>query len=382
MNLKINGFEATAIGSLPHKHPEQALELIGQYVPDIPHWPQLPNRGLKEHFVFQYLGMLVELGLIKINQNKFYFDCNDDGFENNLLKFYELYLDIENGSIKELENFTVHKDFAPGFHLFLEWIKAGRLNNAIAFKGQISGPLSVGLNLKDERGVPIYYNEQLKDLIVKTLMLQAWQQARELQTKGKRSIIFVDDPGIVAYGSSGYLTLDRQTIINDLSFIIKGIHTGGALAGAHSCAGIDWPILVEAGFDIISFDAYGYFQTLAVYKDEVKSFIDRGGILAWGIVPTYNLQDNESADNLKNLMTSQIDYLINKGVSEEKLLRQIIVTPACGAATVGVDQAEKIYHLLFEVSMAMRNLYGILAICQLGKSTLHLLRAQPREGLL
>ncbi len=355
MNLKINGFEATAIGSLPFKNPDKALSLIQRFIPIIPHWPQLPNRGLREHFVFQNLGILVELGLLKIYQNKFCLDSTDNEWENKLVKFYELYLEIENGNIDKLKYLATLKDFAPGFYAFLEWVKTGMFDKSIAFKGQIAGPLSVGLNLKDERGNLVYYNEHLKDIIVKTLMLQAWHQAMELQVKGKKPMIFIDDPAVGAYGTSGYLTLDRKTIINDLSFIINGVHKGGGLAGAHSCAGIDWPILMEAGFDIISFDAYGYFQTLAVYKNEIKSFIDRGGILAWGIVPTYNLQDNESTESLKKLMESQIESLIIKGVSEEKLLRQIVVTPACGAATVTEGQAERIYQILFEISASMQN---------------------------
>ncbi len=356
MTLRINGFEATAIGSLPFTNPEQALSLIEKYVPSIPHWPQLPNRGIRENFVFQYLAILVELGLLKISQNRFYLDFDDDDWENNLVKFYELYLEIESGNIDKLKYFRTPKDSAPGFYRFLEWVDMGKFDKAIALKGQIAGPLSVGLNIKDQTGTLAYYNAQLRDVIVKTLMLQAWWQVMQLKAKGKKPVVFVDDPAIGAYGTSNFLTLDRQAIIEDLSFIIKGIHKGGGLAGAHSCAGIDWTILVDAGFDMISFDAYGYFKTLAVYKNEISSFINRGGILAWGIVPTYNLQDNESKENLKDLMESQIGHLIEKGVNEEKLIRQIIVTPACGAATVSEDQAERIYQLLFEVAASIKTM--------------------------
>ena len=55
---------ATGIGSLPFLEPGEALELIWQYLPDIPHWPQLPQRGSSEGFVNQFLNPLVEAGLL------------------------------------------------------------------------------------------------------------------------------------------------------------------------------------------------------------------------------------------------------------------------------------------------------------------------------
>jgi hypothetical protein len=41
---------ATGIGSLPYTDPLTALALIGEHLPEIPHWPQLPQRGSREHF--------------------------------------------------------------------------------------------------------------------------------------------------------------------------------------------------------------------------------------------------------------------------------------------------------------------------------------------
>ncbi|NLM51339.1 MAG: hypothetical protein GX197_00720 [Firmicutes bacterium] len=39
---------ATGVGSFPYQDPAQALEVIFTRVPQIPHWPQLPQKGNHE----------------------------------------------------------------------------------------------------------------------------------------------------------------------------------------------------------------------------------------------------------------------------------------------------------------------------------------------
>ena len=45
---------ATMIGSMPHKAPERAVELVFKYLPACPCWPQLPKRHVRENMYFQY----------------------------------------------------------------------------------------------------------------------------------------------------------------------------------------------------------------------------------------------------------------------------------------------------------------------------------------
>ncbi len=359
MQFNLKGFEATAIGSLPFLDMEKAMDLIEKHTPIIPHWPQLPKRGMQEHFVHQYLELLVRFDLLKIKEDKMYMDYEDNYWQDNLLKFYELYLSIEAGDIGLLEEIKTPIEYVPGIYDLVEKVESGRFVEAQIFKGQIAGPLSVGLNIKDHRGKLVYYDSQLRDLVVKTLMLQAWWQTLKLKINNKGVIVFVDDPALSAFGTSNYITLNREMIIEDLAFVIGGIRNGGGLAGAHSCAGIDWTILMEAGFNIISFDAYSYFQTLAVYTEELKTFINSGGLLAWGIIPTYNLTAGESVENLTEIMGKQIEHLLKKGINESKLLDQIMITPACGASTLTEETAEKVYQLLQGVSEAMQNKYVV-----------------------
>jgi len=53
------------MGSLPHLEADDALDVIFRYVPEIPHWPQLPRCSPREKFVFQALQPLVNFDLLR-----------------------------------------------------------------------------------------------------------------------------------------------------------------------------------------------------------------------------------------------------------------------------------------------------------------------------
>ena len=60
----------TGIGSMPHKNADEACSLILKYLPEIPFWPQLPQRSDRENMIIQFSegfpGAIVEGGKIHI----------------------------------------------------------------------------------------------------------------------------------------------------------------------------------------------------------------------------------------------------------------------------------------------------------------------------
>ena len=43
---------------------------------------------------------------------------------------------------------------------------------------------------------------------------------------------------------------------------------------------------MEAGVDLLSFDAFEFGETIAMYPDHVKRHLEEEKTLAWGVVPT------------------------------------------------------------------------------------------------
>jgi hypothetical protein len=345
---------ATGIGSLPHTNPEAAVKYILEYLPDIPHWPQLPNSGPAEGFLNQFMGPLLRLGLVVEKGGKTFFDTAQDDWGAKLAEFYTLYMAATDGDEQALGFFAFPEESARGFYQLTEHLHENGTGPAKFLKGQISGPLTVGLAMTDQDRRAAYYNDQARDVLMKTVALQGLWQARTLGVFGLPVIVFVDDPSLTCYGQSTYITLQRGQIIEELNGIFAMIHAGGAFSGAHVCAGTDWSILFESDAEIVNFDAYEYFSTVSGYPLEIKKYLERGGVLAWGIVPTSEKAAGEDAASLMKLLDRQMGELAAKGIDRQKLLAQTLITPSCGTGTLPMDLAEKIYRLTGEISSQLR----------------------------
>ncbi len=345
---------ATGIGSLPYQDPEEALALIFSNLPDIPHWPQLPQRGKQEHFVHQFLQPLVDCGMLVVKGDRWVFDTSEKNTAERLTDFYTTWLSAEEGDRECLQSFLPTPEAAAGFYAFLDRAQTCGLGKAKYVKGQIVGPLTVALELKDLQGRPAYYQEDLRDIIVRTLALNARCQAEALSGFDCTPIIFVDDPTIRAYGSRLHLSLDREMIIEDLNFIFSAIRSEKVLAGIHSCEAVDWSLLMEAGVQILSLDAYRFGTSLIPYAAQLHQFLKQGGVIAWGIVPTLNDPFCESVESLLRRLNNLWNDLFPKDLDRELILRKSMITPVCGTGLLTEDQARRIYRLTAVLSQHLR----------------------------
>ncbi len=349
---------ATVICSLPHNDAEESLSVVKKYVPCIPHWPQLPQRGRQENIAEQFLKPLANIGLLVDDGDRVYFDTTRPDWADNLTAFYTLYLAYEDGDLKVLDQFAFEENSAAGFYAFMEDLKKGT-GSAKVLKGQVVGPLTAAFQMKDENGRFAYYNDQLRDLIVKTIALHSVWQVLQLKRFGLPVLIFVDEPSIRVYGKSSYITVTKEAIKEDLEAVFKAIHSAGALAGVHCCDAIDWSILFESSVEVVNFDAYNYFSSFVPYIPSLKEFLKRGGILAWGVVPTLDdLVLDEDGTSLLAILDREWKELTKRGVSRKLLYRNCIITPACGTGLLDVELAEKIYAMTRSVSEKLRSREG------------------------
>jgi hypothetical protein len=86
-------------------------------------------------------------------------------------------------------------------------------------------------------------------------------------------------------------------------------------------------VLLSTNLDILNFDAYGYLETLSLYPKDLKAFLERGGILAWGIVPTNEDVIKEDAQSLVRRFKEGVETLSKKGI-DQTLLERAILTPS------------------------------------------------------
>jgi hypothetical protein len=339
------------IGSLPLLSHTEATELIFDYTPQIPLWPQLPAYK-DEGMILQYVPGMPGLTTAK---GKIFIDTESPVFEEELLAFYEEYLMVtEGGASLDESRFLLSPDVANGFYTFLAEAEK-RKEHLIGLKGQTTGPITFCTGLVDQAGRAIFYNDQLRDAAVKHLALKARWQTKKMAEVGGQSIMFFDEPGLAGLGSSAFITITSEDIIACFNEVFGAVRAENGLTGVHVCANTEWPVLFDSGVDIVSYDAYSFFDKLILYSGELVKFFSRGGILATGIVPTApEFIDIETVDSLVDKWFGQARQLQAIGIEAKTVYRQTLITPSCGTGAVTADQARKVLALTKGVSEKIR----------------------------
>jgi methionine synthase II (cobalamin-independent) len=339
------------IGSLPLDSHQEATDLIFQYTPDIPLWPQLPiykREGMMQQFLPGLPGVTERDG-------KTFIDASSAACEGEMLAFYEEYLSITEGATPlDASRFQLAREAAPGFYTFLEQARAKKAT-LTALKGQTTGPVTFCIGLVDQDGRAIFYNDQLRDAAIKHLAMKARWQVRTMAEICNRTIMFFDEPGLAGLGSSAFITITREDIVACLSEVFDGVRAENGLTGVHVCANTEWSVVFESGVDIVSYDAYSFFDKLILYPEHLLKFFAGGGILASGIIPTTpEFIDAETTDSLVGKWFRQTEQLQAIGIEKEKIYGQTLITPSCGTGTVSREQAVKVLHLTKSVAEKIR----------------------------
>jgi len=348
------------IGSLPLDSHATALEWIFQATPEIPLWPQLPSNP-QEQMLPQFadgIPCIVE-ERAATPQAKLYFDITRDGFEEGMLAFYEDFLNVsENPDFLRESRFATGRDKAAGLYMLVERLRTSP--SIIAAKGQVTGPFTMLTGIKDREGRAGYFDETIRDMVIKGIALKAAWQSGLLSGSGSRTVLlFIDEPALAGLGSSAFISVTPEEIREMINEVAGAIHSAGGLAGIHVCANTDWGLLLNSDIDILSFDAYGFFDRIAPLKSEISAFLDRGGIIAWGGVPTSKEEDieAESAASLVELWDSQMNTFTGPGRSKSDILHRTLITPSCGTGSLSPEHAQKVLRLTRDISTALRQKY-------------------------
>lgn len=329
-------FLTTGIGSVPHTDPYEACKLVLDTF-DIPFWPQLPAISFRELMIPQFSeGM----PFLKIDEQKESVWINGDG--DDLERFYE--------NCSDDMTLPISESYARGLHTFTQAI-AGKHFKFL--KGHITGPLTFTLGLKDARGKPIYFDEELREIALLLLQAKIRWQVNVLKPFADRVIIFIDEPVLSALGSSNYLGVSPEEALRLLRATAGVIRDVDAISGVHCCSNADWTLVINSDVSIISFDAYDYLDAITLYPAELTAFLKNKGCLAWGIVPTTDAIRNETTRSVRERLENGIGRL-SKALPSELLLSQILLTPSCGTGSRSVQESQKVFRILSELSGAMK----------------------------
>ena len=348
-------FLSTAIGSMPFEDIKHAID-VSLSTLDAPIWPQLSHFGLTEQMEIQYSEGMPRR--IIDNENKrMYIDTSGD-YSEDLASFYEHYMlamdpDEGNGDCSSL---AITPDFSKGIYALEERLKS-QGSKMPWVKVQTTGPCSFALTIVDENKRAIYYNEEFRDVIVKALAMKCRWQIQKFKPFAENIICFIDEPILSAFGSSTYVSVKREDVVAVLNEVIEAVHADGAYAGIHCCGNTEWSILMDAGVDIVNFDAFEYGETIAMYADHVKKHLEAGKMLAWGVVPTSKAIREQTVESLESHLEKMMENLASKGIDKQLIMEQAIISPSCGTGSLNPDDAEKVFKMVKLLSDRMKEKY-------------------------
>lgn len=313
----------TAMGVMPHKDAQRALDLaLGL---DIPFWPQLPRITFSED-MFAQLADGFPGTVINPDEKRVEFDT---------FRFIEE-LEAYSACMDDPGKFTIKERNSLTYSRYLEV----DLANRAAIRGQLCGPINFGFRITDEEKKPLIYHDDVRSLLFDFTLKKVNLQYQQLAHKHPNAFVWVDEPGLgwVFNSFAGYNELQAQEEYRDF---LDGFEGPRAL---HLCLNIHLPYLFALGLNILSIDAFQFETMPKGYADDIATFINKGGILSWGIVPTESVTlDPQTPESLFNRLIGYWDVISsNANITTEQIARQALIAPSkcCIKNALSVEMGE------------------------------------------
>jgi len=335
---------ATGVGALPHTDPKQACDDVLALFPAFPYIPTLPDRSQLESIVFNDSEQLP--GRI-IQDDRLLFDSTRD--QTGAME--KVYMDYMEGNFPD---YGLHKEYASAFIQMM----SRRLPGAKVLKCQVTGPVTFGMQVVDADKRPIYYDSQLADMLSKMIALKArWcEQEMKKNTGVSETLVVLNEPYLGSLGSS-VVPVDKETVRagwEDIAALVEGG------LGIHCCSNTDWEFILGLNPSVVSVDAFGTAKEFLLYSEAIVSFMERGGIVAWGIVPAdTKLFVTETTDSLYDKYLHIRTQLCAR-MPENLFDAQSLITPSCGIRFADREGSLAIMGAAAEISRRIRNTAGLV----------------------
>jgi hypothetical protein len=301
---------STSIGSVPHVDPSEAVDFVLRHQPRLPAAPTLPAHSPRELMLAQ-----AAAGVRGVT-------VADDGT-------FDLRID-ELDPDDPLEDSGFEGDAWVGLRAFL---------NAVAertdpVKFQLTGPVTFGIALHAS-GVPADLAFATAAAAVRARSL-ALIELLDVRLPQCQRVVFLDEPGL-----TGALDRTFPVATDEALDVVSGVLAAleqSAITGIHCCGPADWKLVMEAGPQVLSLPLDSEVEAAA---GSLAQFLERGGWVAWGVVPT-DRPLGTTPEFLWRQLSQLWCRLVQEGCDPVKLRTQAMITPACGLAGHGVTQAEQV----------------------------------------
>lgn len=331
----------TAMAVMPHRDVGQALAAALSL--DIPFWPQLPRLNYYEDM---YVQASEHFPGIVLNLREQTLSFSLDKF---IAEFEEALAHFEDPTY-----FDISHTYSAVYHRFLAMDLADRP----AIRGQLEGPISFGLNVLDQNRRPILFDDSVRPFLFEFMARRINVQLQRMKTLNPNAFMFVDEPGLQFLFSalSGY---DALTAKKDMDNFFSMVDRP---RGVHLCGNPDWDFLLNLDIEVLSLDVFTNGEIFSNYAGGIKRFIENGGRLVWGMVPTnFEPFGQENIDSLENRLVMLWRVLTRKGIDRDLMLSRSLLSPAtcCLVNPDGAQTVDRAFGRVRDLSMRLREQFKL-----------------------
>lgn len=307
-------------GALPYESIDSTKRMMLKLFEQNPFLPFLPNISNEDTLLGR---TFFNIPGVKIKEKKVVFKVGSTSYKQGILKLDKAY---NFSDIEDLEPFAIE---SPFLDMFLKIIKKFKSKRAYI---NLLGPFTISQILNKTAEEQVLMDKSYRKLFVQAVCVKAlWiiEKIREVSPETV-PVIILEEPMLCQFGmlkrENENLTVELVT--NLFSRTIEKIKASGALVAVHSMEKCDWQIPINAGVDIISFDAYNNPNNISIIPEMITDFIKRGGKVNWAIVPvmTESIVKGLNIDYVANRLFATMEGLILSGVPERFVYNSALVS--------------------------------------------------------
>jgi hypothetical protein len=313
----------TGMGGLPHRDAGEAAAFVLRHM-ELPAIPSLPRRSPAEGSIAQAM-----VGMQGVTVGQYGSIAVDATMVDPLAPV-----------VTDLDN-----DAFVGFRTFLE--QARSVGHTGPVKWQFVGPVTFGIALM-RAGVPMSEAFESSVRCVRT-RLQHMLDAVSAALPTSQQLVIIEEPALVEMMQPGF-PIAPDTAIDLVSGALAAVETS-AVSGLHVCGFADIPSQLAAGPKILSLPVR---QEVAESAGYLVRFMEDGGYIAWGVVPTSGPIVTSAERPWRQLCALWCE-LVQRGADPVMLRRQAIITPECGLAAHTPAVADRVFRFAAEVGSRVRD---------------------------
>lgn len=315
LHARLRNGATCGLGGLPHRDEDQAARFVLETMA-IPAIPTLPRRSPAEGMIAQAV-----VGIEGITLGQY-----------GAIAVDALRIDPSHPVSTDI----MHDAFG-GFRAFLTRAP-GRVE---IVKWQFVGPVTLGMALT-RAGVPDHLAFDVAVHAVRSHVQHLLDVVDEA-LPGVSQVVFIDEPLIGELTGPGF-AIAPDTAIDLISGALAAIESR-ATSGLYTCADADWSSMLAAGPQVLAIPVNSTILQSAGY---LHQFLGRGGVVAWGVVPTDGPIPT-TAERPWRRLSELWCQLVQRGCDQVQLRQQCIVTPASGLGLHSQSVAERIHRLSGEI---------------------------------